>query len=82
MAKYIRAHADLNNIVQGLASDIDKIDRQFLDRDPDLPAIPEHIKKHIQDAKSHLDSALIQISNAARMLIEADAEEMSKPKED
>lgn len=82
MAKYIRVHADLLNIVQGLASDIDKIDRHFLDRDPDLATIPAHITKHIQDAKSHLGSALIQLSNAARMLIEADAEEMSKPKED
>ena len=36
----------------------------------------------IQDVKSHIGSALIQCTNAARMLIEAEVDEGLKPKED
>ena len=81
MAKYIKAHSELASISQCLAHDVEKLDRIFLGRFP-TETVPAHVLKCIQDVKSHLGSALIQCTNAARMLIEAEVDEGLKPKED
>ena len=81
MAKYIKAHSELASISQCLASHVQKLDLVFLDKFP-TETVPAHVLKCIQDAKSHLGSALIQCTNAARMLIEAEVDEGLKPKED
>lgn len=44
--------------------------------------IPQNSRKHIQDALMHINSAIIQLGNASRTLIEADAAESAKAKED
>lgn len=81
MAKYIKAHSELADISKCLASDVEKLDRMFLSKFP-TETVPAHVLKCIQDVKSHLGSALIQCTNAARMLIEAEVDEGLKPKED
>lgn len=81
MAKYIKAHAALANISQSLAYYIEKLDLVFLDKVP-TETVPAHVLKCIHDVKSHLGSALIQCTNAARMLIGAEVDEGLKPKED
>lgn len=81
MAKYIKAHSELAYISQSIANNVQKLDNVFLDKLP-TQTVPAHVLKCIQDAKSHLGSALIQCTNAARMLIEAEVDEGLKPKED
>lgn len=44
--------------------------------------IPQNSRKHVQEALMHINSAIIQLSHASRTLIEADAEESAKAKED
>ena len=48
----------------------------------DKPQLPQNSLKHVQEAIMHINSAIIQLSHASRLLIEADAEESAKPKED
>ena len=44
--------------------------------------IPQNSLKHVQEAIMHINSAIIQLGLASRTMIEADAEESAKPKED
>lgn len=48
----------------------------------DKPQLPQNSLKHVQEAIMHINSAIIQLGLASRTLIEADAEESAKPKED
>lgn len=48
----------------------------------DKPQLPQKSLKHVQEAIMHINSAIIQLGNASRTMIEADAEESAKPKED
>ena len=57
MAKYIKAHSELANVSHSLAYNIEKLDLHFLSNLP-TQTVPAHVLKCIQDAKSHLGSAL------------------------
>ena len=48
----------------------------------DKPQLPQNSLKHVQEAIMHINSAIIQLGLASRTMIEADAEESAKPKED
>lgn len=79
MAKYINPHNWITSGVTKLSHVISDIDNFVLGEYRSVD-IPENIKKHIQDAETHIKSAIIQYSTAARLLIEADAEVLQKDK--
>lgn len=47
----------------------------------DKPQLPQKSLKHVQEAIMHINSAIIQLGNASRTMIEADAAGLSQEKE-
>ena len=81
MAKYVAPHGWISRSVTKLSDSIDNIERNVFGPYRSVD-IPENVKKHVQDAYTHINSAIIQLNTAGRLLIEADAEESAKAKED
>lgn len=81
MAKYIRPHGQIANGVSSLSRIVSDLDYFVIGKYRSVD-IPDNVKKHIQDAYTHINSAIIQLNTAGRLLIEADAEESAKAKED
>lgn len=81
MAKYVAPHGWISRSVTKLSDSIDNIERNVFGPYRSVD-VPDNVKKHIQDAYTHINSAIIQLSHASRLLIEADADESAKAKED
>lgn len=81
MAKYIKPHGQIANGVSSLARIVSDLEYFVIGKYRSVD-IPDNVKKHIQDAYTHINSAIIQLNTAGRLLIEADAEESAKAKED
>lgn len=81
MAKYIKPHGWIATGVSSLAHIVSDLDNFVIGKYRSVD-IPDNVKKHIQDAYTHINSAIIQLNTAGRLPIEADAEESAKAKED
>lgn len=81
MAKYIKPHGQIADGVSSLAHIVSNLENFVIGKYRSVD-IPDNVKKHIQDAYTHINSAIIQLNTAGRLLIEADAEESAKSKED
>lgn len=80
MAKYVAPHGCISRSVTKLSDSIDSIERNVFGPYRSVD-VPDNVKKHIQDAYTHINKAILSLQNASRELIEADAAEL-KPKED
>ena len=81
MAKYVAPHGWISRSITKLSDSIDNIERNVFGPYRSVD-VPDNVKKHIQDAGTHINSAIIPLSHASRLLIEADADESAKAKED
>lgn len=81
MAKYIKPHGQIADSVSSLAHIVSNLENFVIGKYRSVD-IPDNVKKHIQDVYTHINSAIIQLNTAGRLLIEADADESAKAKED
>lgn len=80
MARYVAPHGWISRSITKLSDSIDSIERNVFGPYRSVD-VPDNVKKHIQDAYTHINSAILSLQNASRELIEADAGGLSEEKE-